>query len=67
VTELLELVDGAFADPVLVALAKLIGALFAVQLAGLQHVPGGAKDLVADRDDRLLVTATGGQTPVALR
>src|SRR6266516_1047688 len=57
VAEAFELADGAAAGVVGFAFGDDRGSLFAVELAGCEHLPAGCEDLVGGRDDRFLVAA----------
>ena len=60
VAERFELADQAFSGAVRVLADEVVAAEIAVQLAGLEHVPGGGEDRVPDGGDRL-----GVATPAA--
>ena len=53
VAERFELADKAFRDPVGVLVDVVVAAEVAEQFPGLEHVPGGCEDRVADRGYRL--------------
>src|SRR5215211_552911 len=57
VSERFELSDEAFGDAVGVLAGVVIGAEVAVELTGLEHVPGGGEDRVADGGHGLGVAA----------
>src|ERR1700674_1939297 len=49
VSERFELSDQAFGEPLGVLADEVVAAEVAVELSGLEHVPGGGEDRVADR------------------
>jgi hypothetical protein len=49
VAERFELADEAFGEAVWVLADEVVAGEIAVQLAGLEHVPGGGEDRVRDR------------------
>ena len=57
VSERFELSDETFGRLVGVSLGEIVAAEIAVQLAGLQHVPGGGEDRVSDGGHRFGVPA----------
>ena len=57
VSERFELSDEALGDAVGVLAGVVVAAEVAVDLAGLEHVPGGGEDRVADGGDGLGVAA----------
>jgi len=64
VAERLELTDEAFGEAVGVLAGEVVAAEAAVELAGLEHVPGGGQDRVADGGDGLWVAAAAAQALV---
>src|SRR2546427_12844730 len=61
VSESFELGDEASGGSFGVAAAEVVAAGFAVELAGLQHVPARAEDRVFDGAERPSVAAAGAQ------
>jgi hypothetical protein len=59
VSELLELLDQSSGASFGVAAGEVVASKFSVDLAGAEHVPGGADDGVFDGAERFFVAAAG--------
>src|SRR5438445_11354638 len=64
VTERFELSDEAFGEAVWVLVGVVVAAEVVVELACLEHVPGGGQDRVAAGGDRFAVAAAAAQALV---
>src|SRR3954453_11149559 len=66
VPEALELANGASAGALGAVGAQRVGSLLTVGLAGGEHVPASAEDVVGDSDGGLLLATAAGDLAVAL-